>query len=508
MNSSIKSGLGSVSVAGAAVAPARVAEDRLTLRQLFPLAEESGKQSAQPKFVAGRGARIASVVLDLALVCLSAGIVFSIRFLPGLPGDFPFKHYLAFLGFYSVLIVLFCRNVDLYQTVPARSALDESVRVFKAVLLASVLLTAFIYLSGTKTVSRLVVGLSGVLATAMLVSWRLLRRQIIQRSVANGMAVRNVLILGTGSIGQALAQFLDRNSGLGYVVKGFLDPNPDGIPRVLGRPGNFVQVAQAQFVDEIFITTSLDTQLVKQVALEARQMRINVKVVPELFDGLGWHAPLQHLGGFPVMELHREPIPEMDLLIKRAMDTTLSALVLVLGAPVLAAIALAIKLDSPGAILYRSIRVGKKGRRFTCYKFRTMVANADELKESLRSKNERNGPFFKIANDPRTTRLGKLLRKYSVDELPQLWNVLRGEMSLVGPRPHPVDDFERYDLDHFRRLDVKPGITGLWQVKARRDPSFETNLALDLEYIESWSLWVDAKILLKTIPAVMRAEGS
>ncbi len=448
------------------------------------------------------------MVLDLALVCLSAGIVFSIRFLPGLPADFPFKHYLAFLGLYSVLIILFCRNVDLYQTVPTRSAPDESVRVFKAVLLASVLLMAFIYLSGTKTVSRLVVGLSGVLATAMLVSWRLLRRQITQRSVANGMAVRNVLILGTGSTGRALAQYLDRNRELGYVVKGFLDPNPDGIPGVLGRPDNFVQVAQAQFADEIFITTSLDTQLVKQVALEARRMRLNVKVVPELFDGLAWYAPLQHLGGFPVMELHREPIPEIGLLIKRVLDVTLSALGLLIGAPAMATIALAIWFNSPGPVLYRSTRVGKKGRRFICYKFRTMVANADDLKESLRSKNERSGPFFKIANDPRTTRLGKLLRKYSLDELPQLWNVLRGDMSLVGPRPHPLDDYQHYSLEHLRRLDVKPGLTGLWQVTARQDASFETNMTLDLEYIEGWSLWVDAKILLRTIPAVMRAEGS
>lgn len=137
-----------------------------------------------------------------------------------------------------------------------------------------------------------------------------------------------------------------------------------------------------------------------------------------------------------------------------------------------------------------------------------MVSNADELKESLRSRNERVGPFFKISEDPRVTHLGKFLRKYSLDELPQFWNVLRGEMTLVGPRPHPMDDYEHYSLDHLRRLEVKPGITGLWQTSARRDPSFETNMQLDLEYIERWSLWLDCKILLRTIPAVLRAEGS
>jgi lipopolysaccharide/colanic/teichoic acid biosynthesis glycosyltransferase len=137
-----------------------------------------------------------------------------------------------------------------------------------------------------------------------------------------------------------------------------------------------------------------------------------------------------------------------------------------------------------------------------------MVVRADEQKDELRNANERNGPFFKLANDPRVTPLGRWLRKLSLDEIPQLWNVLRGDMSLVGPRPHPVDDFERYDVEHLRRLDVKPGLTGLWQVTARRDPSFDTNMALDLEYIENWSLWLDLKITLRTVPAVLRAEGT
>jgi lipopolysaccharide/colanic/teichoic acid biosynthesis glycosyltransferase len=165
-------------------------------------------------------------------------------------------------------------------------------------------------------------------------------------------------------------------------------------------------------------------------------------------------------------------------------------------------------LDSPGPVLYSALRVGKKGRKFQCYKMRTMVEAADAQKERLRAKNERNGPFFKMENDPRVTRCGRWMRKYSIDELPQLVNVLRGEMSLVGPRPHPVDDYERYTLEHLRRLDVKPGVTGQWQVQARRDPSFDTTMTLDLDYIENWSLRKDLGILLKTIPAVMRADGS
>ena len=169
----------------------------------------------------------------------------------------------------------------------------------------------------------------------------------------------------------------------------------------------------------------------------------------------------------------------------------ISAIALCVTFPLMAVIAMLIKLTSPGQALYRAQRVGLKGRRFSCYKFRTMVSDADELKDGLRAKNERQGPCFKLAADPRITCVGRWLRRYSLDELPQLWNVLRGEMSMVGPRPHPLDDFSRYRLDHLRRLDVTPGITGLWQVTARRDPSFQRNMTLDLEYIEHWSLGMD-----------------
>ena len=177
---------------------------------------------------------------------------------------------------------------------------------------------------------------------------------------------------------------------------------------------------------------------------------------------------LEYFGDLPVLRLHEEKAPTSGLFWKRVLDVTVSTLTLLVAAPLMAAIALAIKMASPGPVLYRAKRVGLKGRRFTCYKFRTMVANADRLKDGLRDCNERQGPCFKIAADPRITHLGRFLRRYSLDELPQLWNVVRGEMSLVGPRPHPLDDFEQYRLDHLRRLDVTPGITGLWQVTARR----------------------------------------
>lgn len=199
---------------------------------------------------------------------------------------------------------------------------------------------------------------------------------------------------------------------------------------------------------------------------------------------------------------------DAPVVLKRITDLTLSFFGLVGLLPFLFVLAFLVRLQSPGPVLYRSLRVGKRGKLFVCYKFRTMIIGADDKKESLRAHNERIGASFKMADDPRITRIGKILRRYSFDELPQLWNVFRGEMSLVGPRPHPLDDVQRYEVGDDRRLEVTPGLTGLWQVTARKDPSFRRNIALDLEYIERHSFWMDLAILYKTIFAVLEGTGA
>jgi len=250
-----------------------------------------------------------------------------------------------------------------------------------------------------------------------------------------------------------------------------------------------------------------DREVVKEIFVEARRLRLDMNVVPDLYDGLGWHAPMHAIGGFPVLELHGQPIPAFGLAAKRVLDVFLGIVGFGLSLPIVGLAALWIVVDSPGPVFYSALRIGRKGKKFRCYKLRTMVAGADLAKEELRRSNERDGPFFKMEKDPRITQSGVWLRKFSVDELPQFINVIRGDMSLVGPRPHPLDDVELYRAEDLRRLDVKPGVTGLWQVTARRDPSFETNMELDLEYIERWSLALDFRILLKTLPVVLRAEG-
>jgi exopolysaccharide biosynthesis polyprenyl glycosylphosphotransferase len=416
--------------------------------------------------------------------------------------------YLGFLAMYAVVIVLCCQSQDLYRTVRTRTALDEGLAVCKAVAFATLLLTAFVYIAGAG-LSRVVVVATGALTLALLIAWRLAKKRLIGRRTALGVGVTNAFIVGAGRVGQALSRYLEENRHLGYAVKGFLDHNHTHDPRRVGRIEDLEALAQAHFVDEVFITIPSERELVKRVALEARRHRLNVKVVPELYDGLAWHAPFEYVGDFPVSVLHREPIPAVGLVAKRTMDVVCSAAALTVLSPLLLAIAALIKLDSRGPVFYLAPRAGRKGRPFICCKFRTMRTDADAVKAALRAEqNERMGPTFKMANDPRITPVGRWLRKFSLDELPQFWNVLRGDMSMVGPRPHPLDDVNEYRLEHLRRLDVKPGITGLWQVTARKDPSFERNLELDIEYIETWSLWLDVKILLGTVPAAIKGSGT
>lgn len=469
---------------------------------------------------AGLLRQAAYVAIDFALVCSTGAAVFLLRFglanpfantafsAAGLARQVWSASYPGFLLLYAGLVVLACMSQDLYRTAREHSAWEESANVARAVGFATALLALFIFTSGNKEISRLVVACSGISNIGVLAGWRYVKRQYVLRKAERGEGVSRVLIVGAGKPGRALAAWLEENRHLGYQVCGFLDPHPNGDARVLGSVRDLRKVALGQFADQLFVTLPAEREMVKEIFLEARRLHLNLNVVPDLYDGLGWRAPVETIGGFPVIQLHGEPIPVLGLAIKRAVDILGAAALLLLTSPALAFAALWIRCDSSGPILYPALRVGKKGKKFRCYKLRTMIAEADTQKDTLRKTNERNGPFFKMENDPRVTRSGRWLRKFSVDELPQLINVLRGEMSLVGPRPHPLDDVDRYTIEHLRRLDVKPGVTGLWQVTARRDPSFDTNMILDLEYIENWSLRLDLTILLKTIPAVLRAEGT
>lgn len=419
----------------------------------------------------------------------------------------PLSGYGGFMLLNTVLILLFCHGQDLYRTPRARTAANETAAVAKAVTLALILFAAFIYLTAINIVARPVAVIGFLMNIVLLSVWRYAKRRVVIHRAEQGIGARNAVIIGAGRVGEALAQELEENKLLGYRFRGFLDGNHSDDSRVLGTVDDFARVARAEFVDDVFITIPSERELVKRVALEARSQSISVKIIPDLYDGLAWNVPLRNVGDFPVMDVCWKPIPILRFYFKRLLDISFSFVALIICTPLLGLLAALIKFDSPGPVFYRSQRVGKKGRVFTCFKLRTMVVNADELKDAVRHLNERKGPFFKITCDPRTTRLGKWLRRYSLDEFPQLWNVLKGDMSLVGPRPHPLDDYAQYSLEQLRRLEVRPGMTGLWQVTARHEPLFETSMALDLKYIDGWDLLLDFKLLLRTIPAVCRGLG-
>jgi exopolysaccharide biosynthesis polyprenyl glycosylphosphotransferase len=277
---------------------------------------------------------------------------------------------------------------------------------------------------------------------------------------------------------------------------------------VVGTLDSLFQHARKQFVDEIFFSTSCERGIIQDVLQQARAHGVDLRVVPDMYDGLAWNSPIEYIGQFPTIPLHRGHVPEFGLLMKRWLDIVLSCLILAGISPLLLAIAIAVKLDSRGPVFYTSERIGKKGRVFPCIKFRTMVRDAEERRADVMHMNERDGVLFKISNDPRITTLGRFLRKYSLDELPQFLNVLRGDMSIVGPRPPLASEVREYKLSHLRRLDVMPGITGLWQVQGRHDPSFDSYISLDVTYIENWSIWLDLKIIARTVGVVFAGTGS
>ena len=414
-----------------------------------------------------------------------------------------FAYSLAYCSF----LVLFLKRHSYYIPLPVRSTFDEGILVLKAVALSMMLLLSALYLAGNRNGGSWWLSSVVVLNSCYLLGVRLMRSSDLERGIAAGWLVRNALIIGTGQVGQALAAHLERNPKLGYAVKGFLDEDGND-PRLLGRHADLYRVLQKHFIDEVFISTPINRDLVKRLTLEAPKYRVNVTVVPDLYDGIGWQTPVSRIGHIPVMILHREEPHSLQLVIKRIVDFVGAAFGLIVLSPFMLAIAAVIKWDTPGSVFYRSRRVGKKGMVFDCLKFRTMHVGADEAMEGIAHLNERKGgPLFKIANDPRVTPFGRFLRRYSLDELPQLLNVLKGEMSLVGPRPPIIQEYRQYQLGHLRKLEVMPGITGLWQICARQDPSFESYIKYDLEYIENWSLWMDLSILVRTVPAVLFGTG-
>ena len=416
----------------------------------------------------------------------------------------------GFLFLFSVLVVLFAKIHGFYDFPWQRRIREDLKLAAKSVASAAIVAGFYFHLAGIATVSKSTFMLTIGLTWIVLSVWR---KFIQPQALLGPPEARNILIVGPGRAGRLLRAHLECNPELGYVVKGFLDrrrtarPTDKPMVDLLGTVDQLPSIARAQFIDEIFISLPQDRHLVREIARYARVAGVQVRVIPDLYDGLAMEQPVEYIGHFPTLTVNRSPIPPVARLLKRFVDIAASAIALVLSSPLFVVVALIIKIDSKGPVFYSSLRVGKKGKAFLCHKFRTMVENANALQASLGHLNERDKILFKITNDPRITRVGRYLRKFSIDEIPQFWNVLKGEMSLVGPRPAACSEYAHYTLDHLRRLDVTPGITGLWQVAARLDPSFDSYISLDKEYVNNWSLGLDCRILCKTVGTVLAGTG-
>jgi exopolysaccharide biosynthesis polyprenyl glycosylphosphotransferase len=321
---------------------------------------------------------------------------------------------------------------------------------------------------------------------------------------------RRVVLVGAGdNLTRLRASLESARSGLSYEFVGVVAPEPVSGFRLLGPRSELPLVLESVRPDEVILTEAdFDERTVLEVVEQAHRQGIKVRLAPdttELLVQRGEYVPGQ---GAPLFELRPPVLTGWDWAVKRGFDLVVSALVVVIGLPFWVLIALAIKLDSRGAVFFVDRRIGVGEREFGMLKFRTMVADAPALQAELEGENEAGGALFKIRDDPRVTRVGRFLRRFSLDELPQVVNVLKGEMSLVGPRPLPLRDYRLLEDWHRRRYGVLPGMTGLWQISGRSGLAFDDLVRLDFTYLENWSIWLDISIIVKTIPAVITRRGA
>ncbi|MDO0824917.1 sugar transferase [Desulfosporosinus nitroreducens] len=349
----------------------------------------------------------------------------------------------------------------------------------------------------------------GAFALCLTIGMHIVTRLILQAWREVGRNTRYVLILGGGTAAQLYLQKVRDNPQLGYKVIGYIAPTKNGLTiPYLGDYSNLESIIRMNIVD-LTVVTALITEKGIQESIEI--LDIMGKTVAVLLDDIvtkvSRSRPMD-FGGLSMVVYDSYPRRPWHEVGKRVMDVISSGIGLILLSPVFLIVGLAIKLTSKGPVIFTQERVGLNGRPFEMYKFRSMVFNAEELKERLADLNEMSGPVFKISNDPRVTAVGRFIRKTSIDELPQLFNVFKGDMSLVGPRPPLPSEVNLYNSKHRKRLAVRPGITCIWQISGRNEVDFEAWMEMDAEYVDRWSLWMDVEILAKTVPVVLLRKGA
>jgi len=422
------------------------------------------------------------------------------------------KNLLLLAGFAAVLhasLTMF----GMYDERRLEEPMLYAVRLVGACLVGGVPLILFPIASSTGAVRPISVGYFVTVAVVTLAALRWLVWLAAAPSPA--AAIRNVLIVGSGPRAQRLYHELYAHAEDAVQIYGFVDTNPDPIAeeiaeRMIGTLDDLEGILMRHVIDDVLITLPIKScygKIQNTIAL-CERLGVRAAYLADVFQSSLGRPSYEQTGRFPVVRMH-VVTDDHRMLVKRAMDLVGGIVGLVLAAPVMLVIVIAIKLSGPGPVIFSQQRFGLNKRRFAMYKFRTMINGAEALQADLETRNEASGPVFKIRDDPRITRVGRLLRRMSLDELPQLFNVVRGDMSLVGPRPLPVRDVHKFSESWLmRRFSVPPGVTGLWQISGRSDLAFDRWVMLDLQYIDGWSLGLDLQILAKTVPAVLWGRGA
>lgn len=386
---------------------------------------------------------------------------------------------------------------------------DELFDVLRAVSFCSLILATLILLAEWQIFPKRFLLIFGAISFVLLFSIRIFKRNLLKQFRLRGHNLRSVVVIGAGERGQKIVNLIKETPEIGYQFAGFIDDIK--VPGVLGDLSQIQQILSENVIDEIIICLPIKTfyDQMESVAKMAEEQGIIVRVYSDLFNLSLARAVPGEIGEAPILSLYTTHLSEAQKFAKNAIDFLGATVLLLILAPLMLLIAALIKITSHGPVLYIQERVGLNKRRFKMFKFRTMGTDADARQQALEALNEADGPVFKMKNDPRITPIGKWLRKTSLDELPQLFNILLGDLSLVGPRPLPERDFQKFDKLWFnRRFSVKPGITCIWQISGRSETSFDKWILQDLEYIDKCSIFLDLKILFKTIPAVMRGTGA
>ncbi|HMQ29955.1 MAG TPA: sugar transferase [Chloroflexaceae bacterium] len=425
----------------------------------------------------------------------------------------------AFLPIILPLMLLLAARFTaqgLYRASPRLSVHEQIGIIVGTTLTGIALLIVFVFLYKPFYYSRLIFVFAGASIIVLLSSWRLLRSGVQHWQWSRGIGQERVLVVGGTGLGQQVMSGLAASPGLGYTLAGYVDDRPivehGRATRVYRHLGAFEELERALersgAGQVIFALPFWEQGRLPDLVATCERLGVGYLLAPDFYQLSFDRVDMHQLGGVPLLRPKGIRLRGANLALKRLTDVAAVLLTAPLTLALAGLIALLIRLDSPGPVLFRQRRVGKGGHSFICYKFRTMVPDAEARKAELAAQNEADGPLFKMRDDPRVTKIGRFLRRSSLDELPQLWNVLRGEMSIIGPRPALPDEVARYETWHRRRLEVQPGCAGLAQAHGRSDMSFDEQVRLDIYYAENWSIGMDLRVLLMVLPAVIGGRGA